>query len=107
MRANRGVAPAGLILLASGQPRPCSLGYELKVGLSALRAERMTHAEWARNGENGCLALSIVYPRQPIEFPTQPRGFSKVGIDYLKPPMGFVIPPRESALCGYWFSSVR
>ena len=40
IRLHRAVALTGLIGLASGQPRPCSLGYELKVGLSALLVER-------------------------------------------------------------------
>ena len=44
MRTNKGAALAGLIGRSPGQPRPCSLGYGLKVGLSALA----THV--TRNG---------------------------------------------------------
>ena len=41
MRASKGAALTGLIGRKSAPPRPCSLGYELKVSPSGLRAERM------------------------------------------------------------------
>ena len=47
MRASKGAALTGLIGRKSAPPRPCSLGYELKVSPSGLRVERSELVEYA------------------------------------------------------------
>ena len=71
----------------------------------------MTYAEWARYGENGCLAPSIVdrsppmglptppieIPNPGIEFPNPGIEISKPGIEFSKPGTEFSKPGSESA----------
>ena len=44
MRMYKDAAPIGLIGVSSAYPRPCSLGYELKVSPSGLLVERLFDA---------------------------------------------------------------
>ena len=87
IRLHRAVALTGLIGLASGQPRPCSLGYELKVGLSALLVER---SAWPM----GDGALKVI--------PLGLRNLNPIGgIGFSMPATENSTPASENSMAGF------
>ena len=78
-----------------GQPRPCSLGYGLKVSPSGLLVERSTSRERMTGGCEVYPIPPIEFPKPPIEFPTPPIEFPIPPIEFPKPPIELSIPPIE------------